>query len=131
MQEYMDVFPESLTRIPPKREIEFSIDLIPRARPIFEAPYRMSPIELEELNKHLGNILDKKFIQPSVSPWGEPVLCVKNKEGTLRLCIDYRDLNRLTIKNKYPLPRIDDLFDQLQGAAYFSKVDLRSGYHQL
>ena len=76
-------------------------------------------------------MLDKGFIRPSTSPWGAPVLFVKKKDGRLRLCIDYRELNKVTVKNKYPLPRIDDLFDQLQGAQYFSKIDLRSGYHQL
>ena len=89
----------------------------------------MAPVELKELKLHLQELLEKLFIRPSVSPWGAPVLFVKKKDGTLRLCIDYRQLNKLTIKNKYPLPRIDDLFDQLKGASTFSKIDLRSGYH--
>ena len=91
----------------------------------------MAPLELQELKKQLQELLDKGYIRPSVSPWGAPVLFVRKKDGTLRLCIDYRKLNQVTVKNKYPLPRIEDLFDQLQGASKFSKVDLRSGYHQL
>ena len=91
----------------------------------------MAIVELKELKLQLQELLEKRFIRPSVSPWGAPVLFVKKKDGTLRLCIDYRQLNKLTIKNKYPLPRIDDLFDQLKGASIFSKIDLRSGYHQL
>ena len=91
----------------------------------------MAPAELKELKLQLKDLTDKGFIQPSISPWGAPVLFVKKKDGTLRMCIDYRQLNKVTIKNKYPLPRIDDLFDQLQGSSFFSKIDLRSGYHQL
>ena len=99
--------------------------------PISMSPYRMAHVELKELKEQLQELLDKGFIGPSTSPWGAPVLFVKKKDGTLRLCIDYRELNKVTIKNIYPLPRIDDLFDQLQGAQYFFKIDLRSGYHQL
>ncbi|XP_038975659.1 uncharacterized protein LOC120106585 [Phoenix dactylifera] len=131
VREYPDVFPEKLPGLPPDREVEFTIDLTPGAGPISKAPYRMAPAELRELKTQLQELLDKKFIQPSVSPWGAPVLFVKKKDGSMRLCIDYRELNKITIKNKYPLPRIDDLFDQLQGAQVFSKIDLRSGYHQL
>ena len=90
----------------------------------------MAPLELKELKFQLQELLEKGFIQPSVSPWGAPVLFVKKKDGTLRLCIDYRQLNKLTVKDKYPLPRIDDLFDQLKGASIFSKIDLQSGIHQ-
>ena len=107
------------------------IDVILGTTPISKAPYQMAPIELKELKVQLQELLDKGFIRPSYSPWGAPVLFVKKKDGTLRLCIDYRELNKITVKNKYPLPRIDDLFDQLQGASVFSKIDLRSGYHQL
>lgn len=129
--DYPDVFAKVVTGLPPDREIEFTVDLIPRTQPIHKAPYRMAPAELKELKKQLQELLDRGFIRPSVSPWGAPVLFVKKKVGTMRLCIDYRELNRVTIKNKYPLPRIDDLFDQLKDAKVFSKIDLRSGYHQL
>ncbi|PNX98730.1 retrotransposon protein, partial [Trifolium pratense] len=131
VQEFQDVFPEDITSLPPEREIEFSIDLVPGAEPISTAPYRMSPLELKELKAQLEELLQKHFIRPSVSPWGAPVLLVKKKDGGMRLCIDYRRLNKVTIKNKYPLPRIDDLMDQLRGATIFSKIDLRSGYHQI
>ncbi|KAD5961899.1 hypothetical protein E3N88_13372 [Mikania micrantha] len=129
--EFPDVFPEKLPGIPPDREVEFTIDLVPGAESISKAPYRMAPTELKELKEQLEELLDLGFIRPSVSPWGAPVLFVKKKDGTMRLCIDYRELNKITIRNRYPLPRIDDLFDQLQGAKCFSKIDLRSGYHQL
>jgi hypothetical protein len=128
VSEFPEVFPEDLPGLPPDREIEFSVDLLPGSGPISKAPYRMAPAELKEL---LQELLDKGFIRPSVSPWGAPVLFVKKKDGNMRLCIDYREINRVTVRNKYPLPRIDDLFDQLQGAQIFSKIDLRSGYHQL
>ena len=131
VKEFNDVFPGELPGLPPEREIEFSIELVPGTNPIFIAPYRMAPSELRELKVQLQDLLDKGFIRPSASPWGAPVLFVKKKDGTLRLCIDYRQLNKVTIKNKYPLPRIDDLFDQLQGAKYFSKNGLQLGYYQL
>ncbi|TYK29809.1 ty3-gypsy retrotransposon protein [Cucumis melo var. makuwa] len=117
--------------LPPSREIDFAIELQPGTAPISRAPYRMAPAELKELKVQLQELLDKGFIRPNVSPWGAPVLFVKKKDGSMRLCIDYRELNKVTVKNRYPLPRIDDLFDQLQGATVFSKIDLRSGYHQL
>jgi hypothetical protein len=129
--DYPDVFSEVYSGLPPDREIEFTIDLVPGTQPIHKAPYRMAPTELKELKEQLQELLDRGFIRPSVSPWGAPVLFVKKKDGTMRLCIDYRELNRVTIKNKYPLPRIDDLFDQLKEASVFSKIDLRSGYHQI
>ncbi|KAL5855345.1 hypothetical protein ACOSQ4_005147 [Xanthoceras sorbifolium] len=129
--DFSDVFPEELPDLPPVREVEFVIDVIPGTAPVSIAPYRMAPAELKELKLQLQKLLDKGFIRPSVSPWGAPVLFVKKKDGSMRLCIDYRQLNKLTIKNKYMLPRIDDLFDQLRGATVFSKIDLRSGYHQL
>ncbi|XP_058192281.1 uncharacterized protein LOC131309701 [Rhododendron vialii] len=128
---YPDVFPEDLFELPPKREVEFSIDIIPGTAPISMEPYRFAPAEIRELKVQLQELLDKRFIRPSTSPWGAPALFAKKKDGSLRLCIDYRKLNRVTIKNKYPLPRIDDLFDQLRGSCVFSKIDLRSGYHQL
>ncbi|KAJ9536382.1 hypothetical protein OSB04_un000442 [Centaurea solstitialis] len=131
VREFLDVFPDELPGVPPIREVEFTIDLIPGSKPISKAPYRMAPVELLELKEQLQELLDRGFIRPSVSPWGAPVLFVKKKDGSMRLCIDYRELNRVTIRNRYPLPRIDDLFDQLQGAKYFSKIDLRLGYHQL
>ncbi|KAG8488163.1 hypothetical protein CXB51_018403 [Gossypium anomalum] len=120
-----------LPGLPPNREVEFVIDVLPGTAPISVAPYRMAPAELRELKTQLQELLDRGFIRPSMSPWGAPVLFVKKKDGSLRLCIDYRQLNKVTVKNKYPLPRIDDLFDQLKGAAVFSKIDLRSGYYQL
>ncbi|XP_050217605.1 uncharacterized protein LOC126668454 [Mercurialis annua] len=131
VMEYPDVFPDELPGLPPDREIEFCIELAPGTKPISIPPYRMAPAELKELKNQLEELLNCGFIRSSVSPWGAPVLFVKKKDGSFRLCIDYRQLNKVTIKNKYPLPRIDDLFDQLQGAKYFSKIDLRSGYHQL
>ena len=131
VNEFPDVFPDDLIELPPNREVEFTIDLIPGTAPISIAPYRMAPSELKELKVRLQELLDKGFVRPSVSPWGAPVLFVKKKDETLRLCIDYRQLNKVTIRNKYPLPRIDDLFDQLQGVRVFSKIDLRLGYHQL
>ncbi|GKD41820.1 putative reverse transcriptase domain-containing protein, partial [Tanacetum coccineum] len=126
-----EVFPEELPGLPPPRQVEFRIDLIPGAAPVARAPYRLAPSEMKELSKQLQELLEKGFIRPSSSPWGAPVLFVKKKDGSFRICIDYRELNKLTIKNRYPLPRIDDLFDQLQGSSVYSKIDLRSGYHQL
>ncbi|GJY01124.1 putative reverse transcriptase domain-containing protein [Tanacetum coccineum] len=129
--EFPDVFPEDLPGIPPVRQVEFQIDLIPGAAPIARTPYRLAPSEMQELSNQLQELTDRGFIRPSTSPWGAPVLFVKKKDGSFRMCIDYRELNKLTIKNRYPLPRIDDLFDQLQGSSVYSKIDLRSGYHQL
>jgi len=129
--EYPDVFPEELPGMPPDRDIEFIIDLIPGIGPIAKRPYRMATDELKELKEQLQELQEKGYIRPSSSPWGSPVLLVRKKDGSLRMCIDYRSLNEVTIKNKYPLPKIDDIFDQLQGAKYFSKIDLRSGYYQL
>ncbi|KAM0037110.1 putative nucleotidyltransferase, Ribonuclease H [Helianthus debilis subsp. tardiflorus] len=130
-REYPEVFPEDLPGLPPPRQVEFHIDLVPGAAPVAKAPYRLAPSEMQELSTQLQELLDKGFIRPSFSPWGAPVLFVKKKDGSFRMCIDYRELNKLTVKNRYPLPRIDDLFDQLQGSSYYSKIDLRSGYHQL
>ncbi|GJX77150.1 putative reverse transcriptase domain-containing protein [Tanacetum coccineum] len=131
VREFEDVFPEDLSGLPPQRQVEFRIDLVPGVTPVAKSPYRLAPSEMQELSGQLQELQDKGFIRPSHSPWGAPVLFVKKKDGSLRMCIDYRELNKLTIKNRYPLPRIDDLFDQLQGSRYFSKIDLRSGYHQL
>ncbi|XP_058741124.1 uncharacterized protein LOC131613474 [Vicia villosa] len=129
--EFPEVFPDEIPDVPPERGIEFTIDLVPGTRPVSMAPYRMSASELTELKKQLEDLLEKKFVRPSVSPWGAPVLLVKKKDISMRLCVDYRQLNKVNIKNKYPLPRIDDLMDQLVGASVFSKIDLRSGYHQI
>ncbi|KAD5802711.1 hypothetical protein E3N88_14071 [Mikania micrantha] len=131
VKDFPEVFPEDISGLPPVRQVEFRIDLIPGAAPVAKAPYRLAPSEMQELSGQLQELLDKCFIRPSFSPWGAPVLFVKKKDGSFRMCIDYQELNKLTIKNRYPLPRIDDMFDQLQGATYFSKIDLRSGYHQL
>ena len=129
--EYVDVFPDELPGLPPQRVVNFGIELHPGTSPISMTPHRMAPVELQELRVQLQELLDKGFIRPSTSPWGAPVLFAKKKDKTLRLCIDYRQLNRITIKNWYPLPRIDDLFDQLRGARVYSKINLRTGYHQL
>ncbi|XP_071925131.1 transposon Tf2-1 polyprotein [Coffea arabica] len=131
VREFSDVFPEELKTLPPDREVEFKIDLVPGTAPISKTPYRMAPAELKELKIQLQDLLEKGFVKESDSPWGAPVLFVKKKDGSLRLCIDYRGLNEVTIKNKYPLPLIDSLFDQLQGSVVFSKLDLRQGYYQL
>jgi hypothetical protein len=131
VREYPDVFPEELPGMPPVRDIEFLIDLMPGAGPISKRPYKMDVEELKELKKQLGEQLEKGFIRRSSSSWGAPVLFVEKKDKSQRLCMDYRSLNEVTIKNKYPLPVINDLFDQLKGACVFSKIDLRSGYFQL
>ncbi|KAK9070770.1 hypothetical protein SSX86_011172 [Deinandra increscens subsp. villosa] len=128
---FPEVFPEDVFGLPPIRQIDFRIDLVPGATPVAKSPYRLAPSEMQELSNQLQELSEKGFVRPSSSPWGAPVLFVKKKDGSFRMCIDYRELNKLTIKNRYPLPRIDDLFDQLQGASCFSKIDLRSGYHQL
>ncbi|GJU98439.1 putative reverse transcriptase domain-containing protein [Tanacetum coccineum] len=131
VRDFPEVFPKDLPGIPPARQVEFQIDLVPGAAPVARAPYRLAPSEMKELAEQLQELSDKGFIRPSSSPWGAPVLFVKKKDGSFRMCIDYRELNKLTVKNRYPLPRIDDLFDQLQGSSVYSKIDLRSGYHQL
>ncbi|GJU55810.1 DNA/RNA polymerases superfamily protein [Tanacetum coccineum] len=125
VREFADVFPDELPGLPPAREIEFGIELIPGAEPISKAPYRMAPVELKELKEQLQEMLENGFIRPSVSPWGAPVLFVKKKDGSMRLCIDYRELNRITIRNRYPLPRIDDLEQDI------SKTAFRTRYWQL
>ena len=129
--EYVDVFPDELPGLPPQRVVDFGIELHSGTTPISMTSHRMTPVELQELRVQLKELLDKGFIRPSTSPWGASVLIAKKRGKTLRLCIGYRQLNRVTIKNRYPLPRIDDLFDQLRGARVYSKIDLRTGYHQL
>jgi hypothetical protein len=129
--EFLDVFPRDLPGLPPERDVEFVIELKPSTAPISRRSYRMPPNELAELKTQLQDLLEKGFIRPSSSPWGCPAILVKKKDQTLRMCVDYRPLNEVTIKNKYPLPRIDILFDELTGARVFSKIDLRSGYHQI
>ncbi|GJU03467.1 putative nucleotidyltransferase, ribonuclease H [Tanacetum coccineum] len=131
IHDFLEVFPEELLGLPPPRQVEFRIDLVPGAAPVARAPYRLAPSEMKELSVQLQELLEKGFIHPSSSPWGAPVLFVKKKDKSFRMCIDYRELNKLTVKNRYPLPRIDDLFDKLQGLSVYSKIDLRSGFHQL
>jgi hypothetical protein len=131
VNEFPDVFPEELPGMPPDRDIEFVIELKPSTAPIYKTPYSMATPNLAELKEHIKELLEKGFMCASSSPWGAPVIFVPKEDGTQRLCMDYRALNEVTITNKYPLPRIDDLFDQLCGACVFSKIDLRSRYHQL
>jgi hypothetical protein len=129
--EFPDVCPEDLPGLPLERDVEFVIELKPGMAPISRRSYRMQPNELAKLKTNLQYLLEKGFIRPNSSPWGCPTIFVKKKDQTLRMCVDYRPLNEVTIENKYPLPRIDILFDQLTGARVFSKIDLRSGYHQI
>jgi hypothetical protein len=129
--EFPDVFPEDLPGMPPDRDVEFVIKLQPGTAPVPRRPYKMTLNELAELKVQLNELLDKGYIRPSSSPWGCPALFVKKKDQSLRLCVDYRPLNAVTIKNNYPLPHINILFDQLVVARVFSKVDLCSGYHQI
>jgi hypothetical protein len=131
VSEFPDVFSEELLGMPPDHDIEFVIELMPGTTPIYKSPYRMATLQLAELKEHIKELLEKGFVRPSSSPWGAPVIFVPKKDGTQRLCMDYCVLNEVTIKNKYSLPRIDDLFDQLHGVCVFSKIDLQSGYHQL
>ncbi|GJZ54613.1 putative nucleotidyltransferase, ribonuclease H [Tanacetum coccineum] len=131
VNEFLDVFSEDFLGIPPERQVEFRIDLIPGATPVAKTLYRLAPSKMKELMSQLQELLDKGFIFLGSSLWGAPILFVKEKDGSMRMFIDYRELNKVTVKNVYPLPRIDDLFDQLQGAKWFSKIDIRSGYHQL
>nr|GEW73703.1 putative reverse transcriptase domain-containing protein [Tanacetum cinerariifolium] len=126
-----EVFPDDLPGLPPPRQVEFKIELIPGAAPVARALYRLAPFELKELSDQLKELSEKGFIRPSSLPWGASVLFVKKKDGSFRMCIDYRELNKLTVKNRYLLPRIDDLFDQLKGSSVYSKIDLWSGYYQL
>nr|GEV62974.1 putative reverse transcriptase domain-containing protein [Tanacetum cinerariifolium] len=131
VRELPKVFSEDLPGLPQVHQVEFQIDLILGAAPVARVPYRLAPSEMQELSGQLQELADRGFIRPSTSPWGAPVLFVKKKDRSFKMCIDYRELNKLTIKNCYSLPRIDDLFDQLQGSSVYSKIDLRSGYQQL
>jgi hypothetical protein len=131
VNEFLDVFPEEFLVMPPDRDIKFVIELKPGTAPIYNTPFRMTTVELADLKEHIKELLEKGFIYPSSSSWGAPVIFVPKKDGTQRMCVDYHALNEVTVKNKYPLPRIDDLFEQLCGACVFSKIDLRSGFHQL
>ena len=126
VKDFPDVFPEELPGMPPDQDIEFLIELLLGTGPISKRPYRMPAQDLEEIKKQIKELPDKGYIRPSLSPWGSPVLLVEKKDGSLRMVVDYHGLNEVTIKNKYPLPMINDLFDQLQGAKVFSKTDLRS-----
>ncbi|GKC12269.1 hypothetical protein Tco_1009051, partial [Tanacetum coccineum] len=123
--DFPEVFSEDLPGIPPTRQVEFQIDLVPSAAPVARAPYRLAPSEMKELSDQLQELSDKGFLRPSSSPWGAPVLFFKKKDGSFRMCIGYQELNKLTVKNRYPLPRIDDLLDQLQGSSVYSQIDLR------
>jgi hypothetical protein len=129
VNEYPDVFPDDLPGMPPDQDIEFSIRLLPGTAPISKRPYRMDVKGLAELKKQIEELLSKGFIRPSSSPWGAPTLFVDKKDGSRRMCVDYQSLNEVTIKNNYPLPWIEDLFDQMRGVKVFSNIDLRSGYH--
>jgi hypothetical protein len=131
VREFSDVFPDDLPRMPPERAIEFKIELQPDTAPIAKAPYKMSPMEIKELKIQLQGLLDKGYIHPSTSPWGYSAMFVEKKDKEMCLCVDYRLLKAITIKNKYPLSHIDILFDQLGGAQVFSKIGLHSGYHQI
>ncbi|GJS87245.1 putative reverse transcriptase domain-containing protein [Tanacetum coccineum] len=131
VREFPEVFLEDLPSLPLVHKVEFQIDLMPGAAPVARAPYRLTPSEMQELSNQLQELADRGFIRPSTSPLRALVLFVKKKDGSFRMCIDYRELNKLIVKNRYPLPRIDDLFDQLQGSSTYLKIDLRSGYHQL
>ena len=129
--QYEDFFPDELPGLPSQRDVDFCIELHPNTSLISMTPHRRTPVELQELKVQIQELLHKGFIRPNTSPWGTLVLFSKKKDKTLRLCIDYRQLNRVTIKNRYPLPRIDDLFDQLKGARVYSKIDLHTSYQQL
>nr|GEW39659.1 putative reverse transcriptase domain-containing protein [Tanacetum cinerariifolium] len=131
IRDFLEVFHDDLPRLPPPRQVEFKIELVPGVAPVARAPYRLASSEMKELADQLQELSEKGFICPSSSLWGAPVLFVKKRDGSFWMCIDYRELNKLTVKNRYPLPRIDDMFDQLQGSSVYSKIDLRTGYHQL
>ncbi|GJT23465.1 hypothetical protein Tco_0893402 [Tanacetum coccineum] len=131
VRDFLEVFPEDLPGLPPTRQVEFQIDLVPGVAPVERAPYRLAMSELQELSTQLQELSDKGFVRLSSSPWGARVMFVKKKDGSFRMCIDYRELNKLTVKNRYPFQRIDDLFDQLQGSSVYSKINLRSSKEEL
>jgi hypothetical protein len=131
VNKFPDVFLEELSGMAPDQDIEFVIELKPGTTPIYKTPYMMATPELAELKEHIKEFLEIGFLRPRSSTWGAHVIFFLKKDGTQRLCVEYHALNEVTIKNKYPLPRIDDLFDQLHGACVFSKIDLGSRYHQL
>ncbi|KAK4381387.1 RNA-directed DNA polymerase [Sesamum angolense] len=131
VRDFPEMFPDDLTGLPLHRKVDFTIETLPGVAPISTAVYRIALVELQELKKQIEELLEKWFIRPSTSPWGAPVLFVKKKDGSIRLCVDYHQLNKVTVKNKYPLPRNNDLLDQLKGVTTFSKIDLWSGYWQL
>ncbi|GJS87478.1 putative reverse transcriptase domain-containing protein [Tanacetum coccineum] len=131
VRDFTDVFLEDLLGLPTQRQVEFHIDLVPGATSVAKYPYRLTTSEMQELSEQLQELQDKGFIRPSHSLWGAPVLFVKKKDGSFRMCIDYRELNKLTVKNRYPLSRVDDLFGQLRGVCPFLKIDIRSGYQKL
>lgn len=131
VRELWDVFPEELPGVPAERRVEIRIDLVKVAALIAKAPYRLAPPEMQELSTQLPELLDRGFIRPSSSPRGALILVMKKRDRSHRMCVDYRELNKLMVKKCYPLPRIDDLFDQVQSASWFSKIDLWSGYHQM
>jgi hypothetical protein len=131
IREYLDIFPDELAGVPPESAIEFKIELQPSTAPVAKTPYKMPPVEMKELKVQLQGLLDKGYIHPSTPPWGCSTLFIEKKDKEFCLCMDYQSLNAVIIKNKYPLPHIDILFDQLEGAQVFSKIDLRSGYHQI
>ncbi|GJV76228.1 hypothetical protein Tco_1507812 [Tanacetum coccineum] len=131
VRDFPKVFPEDLPGLPPTRQVKFQIDLVSGAAPVARSSYHLAPAEMQELSTQLQELSDKGFIRLSSLPWGAPVLFLKKKIGSFRMCIDYHELSKLTVKNRYPLTRINDLFDQLQGSRVYSKINLRSGYHQL
>jgi hypothetical protein len=131
VKDFPDVFLEELPGMPPDTEVELVINPLSRTAPTFKRPYMMSEEELKGLKKQLTELQEAGYIRSDSSPWGAPVLFVQKKDGSQRMCVDYRSLNDVTVKNKYLLPRIEDLFDQMRGARVFSKIDLRSGYHQM
>lgn len=131
LQKFKDVFLDDVPRLPPKRDIDFKTNLVPGVSPVSKIPYKMNTLKFIELKMELQWLMDKKYIMPSVYPWGVAMLFVNKKDGNLRLCIDYMQLSNVTIKNKYPLPKFDDLFNQMKGANVFLMIDLRSSYHKV